>query len=277
MSEKFTKAGNIEGHEKFVDEFEQTDFISGLPEQYVITDDSYYANYKTHKKLGSNINKNLNEEYIPVVGGLIDASKIGRNEPDVFYKMLAKKTHQNAIALYGNTHDISCKMLFVRTDHKQLYKRVFKLKLKVQPEYYDLVHKIKKGKPEVDANTRLVLMTTRSSIDHFYKLDRIRQKAERASKRKYDRHKLIKRATPRWADHRAINIIYSEMRRFNAHCRQARCSHYRDGRGVWHVDHKFPLVYRGKDGSQGSGLHIHQNLKIILAKDNQKKSNRRVD
>ena len=79
MSEKFKQAGNIEGHEKFVDEFAQTDFISGLPEQYVITDDNYESNYKPHKKLGSNINKNLNEEYIPVVRGLIDASKIGRN------------------------------------------------------------------------------------------------------------------------------------------------------------------------------------------------------
>ena len=267
MGEKFTKAGNIEGHEQFVYEFEKTDFVSGLPEQYVITDDSYYANYKTHKKLGSNINKNVNEEYIPVVGGLIDAIKIGRDEPDVFYKMLAKKTDQKASALYGTTHDIRCKMLFVRTDHKQLYKRVFKLKLKVQPEYYDLMHKIKKDKPEVDANTRLVLMTTRSSVEHFYKLDRIRQRAERASKRKYNRHKLIKRATPSWANHRLINVIYSEMRRLNM----------RDGRGVWHVDHKFPLVYRGKDGSEGSGLHIHQNLKIRLAKDNLKKSNRSVD
>jgi hypothetical protein len=110
-------------------------------------------------------------------------------------------------------------------------------------------------------------MTTRSSVEHFYKLDRIRQRAERASKRKYERHKLIKRATPSWANHRAINVIYSEMRRLNM----------RDGKGVWHVDHKFPLVYRGRDGSEGSGLHIHQNLKIRLAKDNLKKSNRSVD
>ena len=265
--DKFTKAGNIDGHEQIVATFEQTNFITDLPEQYVITDDSYYANYKTHKKIGSNMNRNVNEEYIPVVGGLVEASQIGRDEPDVFYKMLAKKTLVCGSAMYGNEHDISCKMLFVRTDHKQLYRRVLKLTLKVQQEYYDLVHKIRKDEPKADANARLFIMTTRSNMAHEYKLKMIRQRALRVSRRRYDRHKLIKRATPRWANHMAINRIYSEMQMRNK----------RDGKGVWHVDHKFPLKYRGKDGAEGSGLHIHQNLVILPARENLKKSNRRVD
>lgn len=267
-SGKPTIARNIKGHEHIVDWFiKRRDAVENLPEEYVIARDDYYANYKTHKKEGSKINKNINQEYIPVVGGLVEASKVGRDEPDVFYKMLVKDTDEHSSAFHGNTHDISCEMLFVRTKEKQLYKRVFEVKMKVQSEYYDLVHKIKKNEPEADANTRLFLMASRSNMDHGFFLDKIKQKVLRVSQRKYDRQNMIKRATPRWANHFEINKIYSDRIRLNK----------RDGKNEWHVDHKFPLKYRGKDGAEGSGLHIHQNLQVVSRQDNLKKSNRRVE
>lgn len=266
MSEGFTKAPDIRGHERIVEWFKSTDSIEGLPEYYVVATDSYYANYKTHRKKGSKINESINEEYIPVVGGLVEATKVGRGEPDVFYKMLAKKTDQYSSAFHGNTHDIGCTMLFVRTDKKQLYKRVFKLKMKVSPEYYDIVHKIKKDSPIADANSRLFIMAGISSMDHHFDLMKIRQKAKRVSKSKYDRVQAIKQQTPRWADRFKINAIYSERARRNKS----------DGKNTWHVDHIFPIKYRSKCGVQGSGLHIHQNLKIVPRRYNLKKSNNHV-
>jgi len=195
---KPTVAGNIKGHEHIVDWFiKRRDAVENLPEKYVIVRDDYYANYKTHHKEGSKINKHINHEYIPVVGGLVEAAKVGRDEPDVFYKMLVKDTDKHGSSLYGNTHDISCEMLFVRSNKKQLYKRVFVVKMKVQREYYDLVHNIKKNKPQADANSRLFLMASRSSMDHEFSLDKIKQKVVRVSQRKYDRQNMIKRATPR--------------------------------------------------------------------------------
>jgi len=263
-----TIAGDIKGHEHIVDWFiKRRDAVENLPEKYVIARDDYYANYKTHKKEGSKINKNINQEYIPVVGGLVEASKVGRDEPDVFYKMLVKDTDEHGSALYGNVHDISCEMLFVRTDKKQLYRRVFKLKMKVQQECYDLVHSIKKNEPEADANTRLFLMTTRTNyyeMDHDYRLDVIRRKAISVSKKKYDYESRKKQATPRWANHFKINAIYTSAFKLNK----------RDGKNTWHVDHSFPLKYRGKNGEEGSGLHIHQNLEIVSRNVNLKKSNR---
>lgn len=262
-----TIAGDIKGHEHFVEWFvERRDSVDKLPENYVVARDDYYANYKTHKKEGSKLNKNVNQEYIPVVGGLVEASKIGRDEPDVFYRMLVKDTDQYRNALYGNVHDISCEMLFVRSDKKQLRRRVFQVNMKVQGEYYDLVHNIKKTDPEADANTRLFLMANKSVMQHNFGLKKIKQNVFRVSKKKYDYEKRKKQATPIWANHFKINAIYRSALKLNK----------RDGKNTWHVDHIFPLKYRGIYGEEGSGLHIHQNLKIILAKDNLKKSNRRV-
>jgi len=267
-SGKPTIARDIKGHERIVRLFvERRDALNDLPEQYVVANDQYYANYKTHKKEGSKINKNVNQEYIPVVGGLVESSKVGRDEPDVFYKMLVKDTDEHSSAFHGNTHNISCEMLFVRTDKKQLYKRVFIVNMKVQREYYDLVHSIKKDELEADANTRLFVMASRSNMLHDFDLKKIHQKSLRVSNKKYDYEQRKKIATPRWANHFEINKIYSDRIRLNK----------RDGKNTWHVDHKFPLKYRGEDGAEGSGLHIHQNLHVVLRNVNLKKSNRRVD
>ena len=271
MSGCFTTAPNIKGHEGVVKWFETTDDPDGLPENYVIANDTYYANYKTAHKEGSKINESINEEYIPVVGGLVEASKVGRDEPDVFYKMLAKKTDQYTSAFHGNTHDIGCTMLFVRTDHKQLYKRVFKVKLNVQSEVYDLFHLIGRHKPEPEKQTNAKLFVMASKKLSYQprcslELMKIRQRAERVSKKVYDRVQAIKKATPRWANMFKISAIYSEMTRLNKI----------DGKNSWHVDHIFPIKYRGKNGEEGSGLHIHQNLEIVPREQNLKKSNKFV-
>jgi len=266
-SGKPTIARDIKGHERIVRLFvERRDALNDLPEQYVVANDQYYANYKTHKKEGSKINKNVNQEYIPVVGGLVESSKVGRDEPDVFYKMLVKDTDEHSSAFHGNTHNISCEMLFVRTDKKQLYKRVFIVNMKVQREYYDLVHSIKKDELEADANTRLFVMANKSAMPHDFALKKIQQSVLRVSKKKYDYEQRKKIATPTWANHFRIKTIYNSAFKLNK----------RDGKNTWHVDHLFPLKYRGRDGSEGSGLHIHQNLEIKLAKDNLQKSNRSV-
>jgi len=264
---KITKAGDIKGHENIVDWFtKRRDAVENLPEEYVVARDDYYANYKTHKKEGSKINKSVNQEYIPEVGGLVEASKVGRDEPDVFYRMLVKDTDQYRNALYGNTHDISCELLFVRSNKKQLCKRVLQVTMKVQSEYYDLVHSIKKNDPEADANTRLFVMANKSAMPHDFGLKKIQQSVLRVSKKKYDYEQRKKIATPTWANHFRIKTIYNSAFKLNK----------RDGKNTWHVDHLFPLKYRGRDGSEGSGLHIHQNLEIKLAKDNLQKSNRSV-
>ena len=101
---------------------------------------------------------------------------------------------------------------------------------------------------------------------YSFELVKIRQKAERVSKTKYDQEQQKKLATPRWADRFKISAIYGEMGRRNKV----------DGKNTWHVDHIFPLKYRGKNGEEGSGLHIHQNLEIVPREYNLKKSNKVV-
>ena len=76
---------------------------------------------------------------------------------------------------------------------------------------------------------------------------------EKATLRK--RH--VKLRTPAWADISAITMVYNEARRLSA-----------ETGIVHHVDHVIPLR-----GRLCSGLHVHQNLQILVAQDNLRKSN----
>lgn len=80
--------------------------------------------------------------------------------------------------------------------------------------------------------------------------------AANASKR---RAKIIN-ATPVWADFKAIQIEYD----LADWCSKVTGIKY-------HVDHIVPL-----QGKTVCGLHVHQNLRVILAKDNHVKSNKHI-
>lgn len=67
----------------------------------------------------------------------------------------------------------------------------------------------------------------------------------------------ILRATPGWADMEAIREVYEEAKRLQAQDGVRR-----------HVDHIVPLR-----GRKVSGLHVHTNLQILTARDNQIKGN----
>lgn len=66
-----------------------------------------------------------------------------------------------------------------------------------------------------------------------------------------------KRATPAWADMKAINSIYAEAKRLQ------------DADGIQrHVDHEIPLKH-----SLVCGLHVQGNLRVLTAHDNMRKHN----
>jgi len=70
-----------------------------------------------------------------------------------------------------------------------------------------------------------------------------------------------KQRTPIWADLDAIRLIYEERADLNK----------KHGVGAYHVDHIIPL-----QGKTVSGLHVENNLQILKASDNLKKSNNYV-
>ncbi len=68
----------------------------------------------------------------------------------------------------------------------------------------------------------------------------------------------IAQRTPKWADIEAIEAVYASCREVSATT------------GVQHhVDHEIPL-----QGRNVSGLHVHNNLRILTAAENVKKHNR---
>ena len=71
----------------------------------------------------------------------------------------------------------------------------------------------------------------------------------------------LHRATPAWADIAKIKEIYREARMLTERTGEQH-----------HVDHIYPLKSR-----QICGLHVHQNLRIIPARDNIRKSNKVLD
>lgn len=67
---------------------------------------------------------------------------------------------------------------------------------------------------------------------------------------------LVKLATPLWADKNKIDLIYKERKQLSTNGI------------VYHVDHIIPLNH-----PLVCGLHVENNLRIILKEDNEKKNN----
>jgi hypothetical protein len=72
------------------------------------------------------------------------------------------------------------------------------------------------------------------------------------------RNRRVRQATPPWVDLDAIKAIYEECARLT-----------RETGIVHHVDHQLPIA-----GKTVSGLHVHQNLQILMAEVNLAKSNK---
>jgi len=73
----FSQAPVIRGHELIVRKLEKADGrLTELPENYVVKDDSYFANYKSGYTEWSEIAKqsdSLVRDYIPRLGELVEA------------------------------------------------------------------------------------------------------------------------------------------------------------------------------------------------------------
>lgn len=260
----FTKR-SIFGYEDIVNEFRQNKGrVKNLPEKYLILDDSYFANYHTGDVEWSKLIEDV-QHYIPVVGTLVRAEDIGRDEPDIFYKVLAKGTVTSGSAL-GGVHDPQCRLLFVRTELKQTYHKVHRIRMKVRPSYYDRVKNITDHYRKPLLEHRLFLMNEMSHMDavfvhdkSFYRTNRINATEYFARKR---RDEAIKNATPKCQtieQRQAIKDLEIQRNRLNL----------QDGKNTWHLDHQIPLQHKDV-----CGLHVAWNLKIIPRRDNLKKSNK---
>ena len=256
---------NIVGHEDIVQRFKDAEgVLNDLPEEYVIQDDSYFANYHTGHIEWSKLVDEV-QDYIPVVGTLVSAEDIGRDEPDMFYKVLVKGSVTIGSALSG-IHDPTCKLLFVRTKLKQTRKKVHQITMKVERKYYDRVKSICENYERPLTQHRLFLLSNVSVMEHFFKHKKTLFKTNRVGAAEYfarkRRKEAIKKATPKWLtpEHwMAIRVIYTD--------RDKRI--LSDGKASWHVDHIVPL--QGKDVCC---LHVPWNLRVIRQRDNLKKSNK---
>ena len=262
----WVQAPDIRGHELIVDRFKRSSNIPNLPENYVITSDLYWANYKRHTQKSSDISRTM--PYVPRRGTLIEASKLGRNEPHVFYKVLAKKNWDGTTK--GNIYQTPCDFLCVRTNKKQIYKTIHRVKMVVEKQYHDTIHNICKAREETkaQANARLFVMHDKMAMRTHFDFIKTVTKAQRVSIAQYEarqrREYRLKRATPYWSDKNIIDKLRMDVRRRN-----------KEAGGIfYHLDHKIPLYAVDTDGNHiACGLHIPQNLQIITAKENLTKSN----
>ena len=263
----WVQAPNIEGHEVIVEKFKASTMIENLPEQYVITTDLYRANYKRHTQTPSEISRTM--PYVPRRGTLTEASELGRKEPDIFYKLLAKKNWDGRTK--GNVYSTPCDLLFVRTNKKQIYKKVHRVRMFVEKQYHDSIHRICKAKEETkaQANARLVVMQDKTAMKTEFVFMKPNVKPKRigiaqyeARKRREDR---IKMATPKWCNVSEIKQLHSDVYRLNK----------KAGSISYHLDHIVPLHAVDDEGNHiACGLHTPENMQIIAARDNLIKSNK---
>lgn len=202
MSFSLVVARDIKGHEDAVRAFEADTDTQMLSEAYVVTRDAYYVDYHSGYSEVSEIN--THKPYVPRIGCLIEATHIGRDETDVFYKLLAKKNYGYTL---GGVYTTPCEFLFVRTNLKQTYKVTHRFSMQV------------------------------SGCDKKLKYVGTRKKPVRVNLSQYMAHKRRKeretQATPKWADKRLEAILRKEVRRKNQEA----------GYIKYHLDHIIPLCH----------------------------------
>ena len=260
---KWVTADCLDGHDDIVMQFKHNTNVENLPENFVIRSDEYYVDYDTGDRDDSEISEHM--PYVPRRGTLTEAVKLGRDEPDIFYKLLAKKDYGGS---YGSTYSTPCDLLFVRTKHKQIYKTRHVLKLAVEAVHYDQFQSLSKSKGD-DYDKFVRRLVTFKSNNPMSKSQFVFEGTKRIPKRigaaAYDarkrREKALKQATPKWVDIKAIKAIEAERDYLNR----------LDGRNTWAVDHIVPL-----QNDIVSGLNVPWNLEIILTRKNSKKSNKFV-
>ena len=118
----------------------------------------------------------------------------------------------------------------------------------------------RKWQKENPDKQRIALKTWRDRNKERYRNNEYEWRAKNSISiyaRNNKRTNLQKQATPKWADPDKIALVYAEARKLNLTS------------GIkWHVDHVIPLV-----GKTVSGLHVAENLRIVTASVNLRKSN----
>lgn len=141
---------------------------------------------------------------------------------------------------------------------------------------YYAIEENRKKKNQCDSEYRAENVEAKRALNRAYAannsaiiVERVRKwRAENpersAAQRRKDtatRRAFIKRACPPWADHAKIAEVYALADRLTRET------------GIPHdVDHIFPIA-----GKRVCGLHVHQNLRAIPARENRKKSNKFIE
>lgn len=245
---EFSKATCVTGHEQYISQFKNSEGrVNTLPERYVIITDDYYANYRTGNREWSEIavkDASAQEPYIPRVGTLVDAESIGRDEPDMFYLVLAKFSYRSS-GITDSDYSNTATLLLVRTSQKRLKRRVLRIDVKIR---------------EASDYRKAEARIEKVELKKYSK--RVSENAYRASR---EREKRIKMATPSWACFRTISDLHTQVKRLNkAH-----------GSVIWHLDHEVPIYGKDANGNHiVCGLNVQSNLVPIDATTNLKKSNK---